>query len=216
MWGIYNFSKFKQEVKIKISIIITLSLSLLLTSCQDNLPPIYEEHLYLWKSTQNENVSFFMSINDDEHNTMKFDSSTQSLTQYIDKAEEPLFSIIGIFTDYYSINTIKRTGHNNALEYVKYSGQLYIGLKHLEKNPLFDNSVTDKNKIEYYPISVPSPGTGGKPIDKLYFRQDKVSDTIDVLVINIASNETVFQRSFEANPEYVYIPKRDSTGKPLN
>lgn len=193
---------------------LALTLSLLLTSCQDGFPNISEENLYLWKSTQNENVSFFMSISD-EYYVTKFDSSTQSLTQYIDEAGEKFSYIIGVFADYHSINTIKRLGYNLRHEYEKYSGSLYIESQDAEENLSFNKLITNKSKIEYYTISVTSPATG-KETDKLYFRQDTVSNTIDVLVINIASDKAVFQRSFEPSPEYVYMPERDSTGKPLN
>jgi len=196
----------------KIIIMLILTLSLLLTSCQDGLPVVSAENLYLWKSTQDENVSFFMSIGGEWY-TNKFDSSTQSLTQYIDEAGEKFSYFIGVFADYPSINIIKKSGYNSRHGYDKYSGSLDIELKATEENPLFDDLVIDKSKIEYYPISVTSPATAtGKKTDKLYFRQDWVSDTIDVLVINIASGKTVFLRSFEPYPEYVYIPERESDG----
>ena len=68
----------------------------------------------------------------------------------------------------------------------------------VKDNLLYSDKETDKNKIEYYPMSVVGRSTDyyEELAQRLYFRQDTYTDPIDVLAIDTDNNTTDFQYTF--------------------
>lgn len=187
-------------------ICIIIALSLLFTSCPDPPnPSIWEEKFIFMEINTKRKCLFFFVVDSKD-----YDSLSQSITEYINKIGKESYDYIGVFGDYPSINTIKNQGYNLGYEYIKYASNLLIP----EENTLFNSLEKDKSKTAYYLISVYDWKNGEKS-HKLYFRQDKFDNPIDVLVVDTATGETTFQCSFEPNPQYVYLPERDVDGNPL-
>ena len=182
---------------------ILLLFLLTLTNCPLGLPSIPAEHLYLWESTEDKDILFVLS-----HGEQTYNPATQSITQYIDQQEPLSMNSVFIYDEYNIKNKIKESGTRGIF------GQEFGGIldkefpNHIKINPLYDDTEIDKNKIEYYPISVIATSTGGKLAQRLYFRQDTPTHPIDTLSIDIDNNTIDFQHTFVSPPEYVFVPEK--------
>ena len=72
----------------------------------------------------------------------------------------------------------------------------------VKDNLLYNATETDKNKIEYYPMSVIADDYGVKLAQRLYFRQDTHTDPIDILADDS-------QYTFVSLPEYTFVPSKN-------
>ena len=181
-----------KTLKINILLLVLLSLS----NC--TMEPIDQEHLYIWDSTEDKDIFFALS----SHNK-NFDPSTQSLVEYA-RLGIDLVGVgrgIAVF-DNVSKNEIKKLGFG-LMDDDSYKFSVYLDVK---DNPLYDDTEIDKNNIAYYPVI-----TQG-----VHFRQDTLTDPIDVLSINTADDTIEFQHTFDSSPEYAFLPVRNRrNGKPL-
>ncbi len=197
--------------KLKNIILLLMLLSLSNCPCGIDSPPA--EHLYLWDSTEDTGVFFILSTYEKNYNP-----STQSLIQYIDQEQYLFGSDVFIYDDnnvaYDLKNRIKELGARGNF----FDGGIFHGLldkefpNNIKDNPLYSSVETDKNKIAYYPMSVIARD---KLAQRLYFKQDTSSDSIDVLAIDFDNDITDFQFTFTSPPEYAFVPERNNDGKPL-
>ena len=192
-------------IKTNILLLVLLSLS----NCM--MEPVDQEHLYIWDSTEDKDIFFALAT----HNK-NFNPSAQSLVEYA-RLGTDFFGVggwgIAVF-DNVSKNTIKKLGFGfMGDDSYKFRGDLDV-----KDNPLYDDTKTDKNKIEYYPVIIHSYkyGEGEYLPQKLYFRQDTLTDPIDVLSIGVENDTIEFQHTFVSPPEYAFLPARNRrNGKPL-
>ena len=197
-----------KTLKISILLLVLLSLS----NCMKS--PIYHEHLYLWESVEDKNI-FFTSSSYDRN----FNPSTQSLVEYakLELGNTSFQDILEIIIfDNASKDEIKKMGFRLlGRDSYKFLGRFDKDLiDAIKENPLYNATETDKNKIEYYPISFLAFNYGeSKLTQRLYLRQDTPTHPIDVLAID--NNIIEFQHTFDSSPEYTFVPERNDSGKPL-
>ncbi len=190
---------------LKNNILLLVLLTISLAYCS-HVPPNPAEHLYLWESEGSPDVFFVMSLH-----KKSFNPTYRTMTEYINKRNPVAYNSVNIFDSSVTKDKIKEIGVSQDIQHsAKFIGFLnkYSVPDNIKENPLYSSVETDKNKIEYYSMSILARTTTEETLSqRLYLRQDTPTDSIDVLAIN-TDNTIDFQHTFISPPEYVFIAER--------